>query len=379
MPIAQMAKSTEVDPAPEPGAPVPPGKIDPDLVKLRRARAKVGIITSAGVLGLCVYFLLRLGPDRRFGGEGEKPTPVAVSDILSDRIAPDSYIEVEAKPLMAHAVRSVKSKGDNGLRVVPVRGGNDRLWLAINGDGWSEPVPGNRYVGRLRKLGDLALGPSVKSYVAENPRPMFATAAAARAGIASGKVQLVTGDEVAVADDQQVAFDVVEAGHATIIVSFGTLPDMRSWGGALKRAEIEATPAAAKPIDEALGQGRFEVAISPDDATKKLEKAELFAARVEPVIRHKTGTWGELKKSGADGLALGGSSTPDAQIDLVGIFVTRPIPDDAYAVVTGEVPQDYWYVLPITIALAVIGLLFAWALVRAIKRDLLPTRVPQNA
>ena len=162
-------------------------------------------------------------------------------------------------------------------------------------------------------------------------------------------------------------------------MSFGTLPDMRSWGGALKRAEIEATPAAAKPIDEALGQGRFEVALSPDDATKKLEKGELYAARVEPVIRHKTGTWGELKKSPADGLALGGGNTPDAQIDLVGIFVTRPVPDDALVVVTGEVPQDYWYVLPITIALGTIALLFAWALVRAIKRDLLPTRAPQNA
>ncbi|MBA2543249.1 MAG: hypothetical protein H0V17_26645, partial [Deltaproteobacteria bacterium] len=107
---------------------------------------------------------------------------------------------------------------------------------------------------------------------------------------------------------------------------------------------------------------------------KKLEAAELWAARVEPVTRHRAGTWGELKKSGADGLVLGGAVTPDAQVDLVGIFVSKPIPEDAYALITNEIPQDYWYVLPITIALAGIGLLFAWALVRAIRRDLLPTR-----
>ena len=52
----------------------------------------------------------------------------------------------------------------------------------------------------------------------------------------------------------------------------------------------------------------------------------------------------------------------------------RGIPSDAYALITGEHPEDYWYVLPVTILLAAIGLLFAWALVRAVKRDLLPAR-----
>ena len=89
---------------------------------------------------------------------------------------------------------------------------------------------------------------------------------------------------------------------------------------------------------------------------------------------HRAGTWGELKKSAAEGFTLGGATTPDAQVDLIGVFVTQPVPDDAYALVTSEFPPDYWYVLPITIALAIIGLLFGWALVRAVRRDLLPTR-----
>jgi hypothetical protein len=38
---------------------------------------------------------------------------------------------------------------------------------------------------------------------------------------------------------------------------------------------------------------------------------------------------------------------------------------------TEERPAEYWYVLPITLALAAIGLVFAWALVRAVKRDIL--------
>lgn len=360
----------------EEGAPIPRDAIDPDLVKLRRTRAKVGVITSAGVLVICVYFLFRLSPDRRFGGEDDKPTAVAVSDVLSDRIGPDKFVEVEAEPLMAHAIRSVKNKGDAGLRVVPVRGSSDRLWLTVTGDDWDPPVTTGRYAGRLRKLDDLALSKSVSEYVASHTRPVFATAAAVRAGISGNKIRLVTGDDLALDDSTEVAFDTVDPTTSIVIVSFNErLPDMRSWGGALRRATIESfKPATPRPNDEALGQGRFAVGLPTAEAIKKLEAAELWAARVEPVTVHRTGSWAELKKSGADGLALGGGVSADAQIDLVGFFIKRPIPGDAYALITNEIPQDYWYVLPITIALAAIALLFAWALVRAIRRDLLPSR-----
>lgn len=375
MPIAVAAADTDKGEKREDGEPVPPGTIDPDLVKLRRTRSKIGVITAAGVVGLCVYFLLRLGPDRKFAGEDEKPTSVAISDVLGDRIAPNSFVELEAEPLFGHAVRSVKAKGDVGLRVVPVRGTGDRLWLALPGDAWDPPMLTGRYTGRLRKLGDMALAPSVKSHVESTARPMFATAAAVRAGLASGRVKLVTGDDVTLTDAQPVAFDVVDPNSAMIVVSFiEKYPDMKSWGGAMKRAEIDVKPVVPRPNDAALGQGRLEVAMSVDEATKKLLAAELFAARVEPMKRHRAGTWGDLKKSGADGLSLGGAVTPDAQVDLVGIYVQRPIPDDAYALLTTEQPKDYWYVLPITLVLAVIGLLFAWALVRAIRRDLLDAK-----
>ncbi len=360
----------------DPGEHLPKGAIDPDLVKLQRPRAKVGIITSAGILVICVFFLFRLAPDRHFGGESEKPTAVAVSDILDDRIAPDSYVELEAEPLMSHAIRSIKAKGDAGLRVVPVRGSSDRLWLAISGDGWDQPAIGSRYIGRLRRLDSMTLSASVKGYLAETPRPVFANVPSIRAGLASSKIKLVTGEELSLDDNQQVAFETIEPATSLVVVSFNErLPDMRAWGGALKRANLDSKPATQKDNDAALGQGRFEVPFASEEAIKKLESAELWAARVEPVVRHRTGTWAELKKSGADGLALGGAVAPDNRVDLVGIFVSRGVPDGAYALVTGEVPQDYWYVLPITIALGALALLFAWALVRAIRRDLLPTRV----
>ena len=53
------------------------------------------------------------------------------------------------------------------------------------------------------------------------------------------------------------------------------------------------------------------------------------------------------------------------------MFVVRDIPSGAYAIMVGEKPADYWYVLPVAILVLLIGLLFGWALVRAVKRDLL--------
>jgi hypothetical protein len=120
---------------------------------------------------------------------------------------------------------------------------------------------------------------------------------------------------------------------------------------------------------------RLEVAMPVAEVVQKLEAAKLWAARVERVTRHHETTWGALRASPAGGLAAAGQVVPDAHVDLVGLYVQRGVPRDAYALILGERPADYWHVLPITGALALIGLLFAWALVRAI-RELLPARMP---
>ncbi|HEX7746798.1 MAG TPA: hypothetical protein VF462_16250, partial [Micromonosporaceae bacterium] len=134
------------------------------------------------------------------------------------------------------------------------------------------------------------------------------------------------------------------------------------------------TPTATAAPDTALGQVRFTVAATVAATTTRLQNAALFAARVEPITRHYQTTWATLRRSPPAGLDVGGATLPDEQIDLIGLYVARGIPHGAYALITGESPDDYWYILPITVALAVILLVFAWALVRAVRRDLLPAR-----
>jgi len=117
---------------------------------------KIGPITCAGIVFLSLLFLLRLNPDRKFSGSGSQPEKVAVADIVAGKVSAEKFVAIDgsAEPLLSHSIRTMASKGSLGLRVVPVRGTGDKLWLVVNGDGWTEPEVG-AYVGRLRPLSEL--------------------------------------------------------------------------------------------------------------------------------------------------------------------------------------------------------------------------------
>ncbi len=369
--VSVMADLEQKEPR-DPGAPIAKNAIDPDLIKLARARPKIGVITSAGLVFLCAVFLWRLAPDRRFGGSSEQPKPVSVADVLAGAVPTDQFVTLDAEPLLAHAIRVASAKGSMGLRVAPARGTGDRLWLVMSGDGWGEAqIKG--YTGRLRKLSSVPISDALDEYAAAHPSPVFATARAVRSALGGGTIATVTGDQVAIADADKVAFDVVDPDAATVIATLDdNYTDAHAWLTAL--AAVGVTPKGEPASDKM----QIVLAVETPDAvatiTSKLEAAKLWGARVEPVTRHHETTWGALRASPPTGFTVDGKTLPDAELDVIGVYVAHEIPSDAYAVMTDERPAQYWYVLPVTIALAVIGLVFAWILVRAVKRDLLPTR-----
>jgi hypothetical protein len=368
---------------PDAGAPVPRDKVDPDLVKLERTKSRVGVITSLGVVILCIAFLFRLSSDRSFAGASDEAEAVAVGDILAGKVGDDKLVEVEAEPIFAHGIRTVKTKGDLGARLVPVRGTNDRLWLALQGDPYDPPNTTGRYRGRLRKLADVNFGKAMFGYTAEHPRPVFAAPSEIRAAFASGTIKSVAGDAVQVTDDDRVMFELAEPSRAILVVSISRLrPNARGWKVALEDAGITpVTELPARDVDTALQQIRFEANQPPAEIQQKLHAGDFFGVRIDGVTTHYTTTWGELKKSPPTGFTAlvdgkpGASATvADAQVDLLGVYARHQIPGDAYALLTSEHPEDYWYVLPITVILVGLGLMFAWAFVRAVRRDLLPVR-----
>ncbi|HEY1559160.1 MAG TPA: hypothetical protein VGF94_30270 [Kofleriaceae bacterium] len=354
----------ETKPSAEPGAPVAKDAIDPELVKLRGPRPKVGLITSAGLVFLSILFLVRLSPDRKFSGASSEPASIKVADVLAGKVADNRYVTVtDAEPLVSHAIRATASQGSVGMRVVPARGTDEKLWLVVSGDGWEEPEL-TGYTGRLRRLSDLTFAAAVHDYAATHPRPMSATTAEVLAGLQAHTLETLTGETVRVADGDRVAFDIVEPDAATITC---TLNDRRKDQGAWA-TDLAAVGLVVKAVPAAIPEEvRFTLATPGAVAAAQaaLERAQLWAARVDPVTHHEESTWGAL------------AASPPANFDradVVAVYVSRDIPSDAYALITGEKPDDYWYVMWITVGLGAVALIFGWALVRAVRRDLLPAR-----
>ena len=354
------------------GAPIAKDAIDPELVKLSRSRPKISVITAAGLVFICGYFIFfKLAADRRFAGAGESPARVTVAQITSGDVGADSYVKIDATELvMSHAIRVSTNKAGLGLRVAPVRGAGDKLWIAMSGDGWEQPSLG-AFTGRLRALDKLPFASAMNAYQQDHPSPVFAPASTVRAAFTTGKLTAISGDEVALTDATKVSFDTTDPNAAVIVATFNArLPDKAAWEKGLAEAGIQISGSH----DARENTIRFDATGDLEHITSHLLASNLWAARIEPTTHHYDTTWGALKGSSPAGFSVGATVVPDAQVELIGFYVPREIPAGAYALITDEQPQEYWYILPITIALAAIGLVFAWALVRAVKRDLLPTR-----
>lgn len=365
--------AAEVNSVPdEPGAPIPPDRIDPELVKLGRPRTSIGVVTAAGIVLLCGMALVKLAPDRRFASEPDQPRTVSVADIAAGQVAEDAHVVVDAEPLMVQAIRAGTARASLGLRVAPVRGGSQRVWLVLPGDGWTAPTL-HGHVGRVRPLGELPFADSIRTFLASNPAPLFATASAVRAGFATGKVSSVGGEPLALHDGDRVGFDVTDPDAATVVCTYN---DRHQTTTACNAALVAAGVVTTGPPQEGRNQVRFTVR-APDAVaatTSKLQTAALWGAYVEPISQHHETTWGKLKTSGPAGFTVDDATFAEDRLDLIGLYVVRALPDRALAVIVGERPADYWHVLPVTIVVAAIGLLFAWALVRGVKRDLWPAR-----
>lgn len=351
---------------PEPGAPIARDEIDPELVNLRKGGPKIGAITAGGVAILCAYLIMRLLPDVTFSRQGDTPARTTAAAMTDNQ-----FVEVPLQIVRAQAVRLRQTNGGIGLRAAPVAGSSDALWILMTGDGWAPAVPDAAYAGRVRDLDALPLADALRDHVAAHPGPSFATLAAARAAFATGELTTVGGNKVVVAPGDRVEVDMPVADAATIIVTFNKrLPGVSVWVEALTAAGIAMKGA---PHDITDDTARIDAAEGAASIMDKLSKASLYA-RVEPINTTAVTTWGELAKAGAGPVTLDGKPVDDARIDLVRVSAKRHIPGSARILVIGEVPEDYWYMLPLVIGLGVLGAIALWALGRAIKRDYLAPR-----
>lgn len=376
--LASLAMADDREPtASEPGAPVPKDAIDPDLVSLR-PRTQVGLLTAFSVVAFCIYLAIRLWPDFGFAGEGEA-RDVSVEAIVAGQVEPESYVAVRAELERAGAVRVHKAPGFPGLRIAPVAGTGDALWLALDGRASVRPREEPIYRGRLRRLSDLPFEEPFRSYLRAAAPPRFVTTDELRRARDAGELAAVTGDRFTATPDDEIELVVPDPDAVTLVVSYNErLPDLKAWQPALAATGL-VDPGAA-PAREDDGQAWFDVRRpgAHANAARALEDAGLWGARVEPITRSYRAPWREVTLD-ERGVTLAGTTVPWTSIDVVAVHADRRLPADPWILLTDESPDAYWYVRPLYVLIALFGALFLWALVRTARRELLAPKVPTRA
>ena len=374
-----MADDPEPDRGREPGAPIPKDEIDPELVSLR-PRTQIGIVTAFSVLAFCVYLAVRLWPDLQFGGEGA-PVETTVEAIAAGELAADRHVTLAVDLERAAAVRVSRSAGHPGLRVAPAVGSGDRVWIIVDGNGWTTPREGGRYTGRLRRLSDLPFEGSFRSQVGKHPAPRHVTAEELRRAVGAGTRELtaVTGDSFTAAEDDVVEIVSIDPDAVIVAASFGERqPDIETWTAALSSAGLIEPFAAPRTADDDMVWFDVRRPGALASTSKALEEAGLWAARVEPVTRRDRAVWRQVRADAA-GVTVGDATLPWSVVDVAAVYAARPLPGDPWVVLVGEAPDRYWYVRPLYVAIAIFAALFAWALVRTARRELLSPKVPTRA
>ena len=379
MPTTAMADDDRTDPpaSGEPGAPIGKDTLDPELVSLRRPAPRIGMVAAAAVVALCLVLMVRLRHDFAFARAGGTPRTVTVAELVAGKVGADSFVTVTAPADSAAAIRAQVTLANPGQRVRPVAGSDDRLWVAEPGDEWGPARHDHVVSGRLRSMSAVRFGGPVAKALARGAWPRFISGAelsrARQASASGGELRLVDGGSLTIGGDVEIELWLPDPGQVVVVGTFGSrLPDVKAWTEALAAAGVITQ--GVEPISKTDLLARWLVH-QPDAmawANQKLEAAQLWSARVEPAPVRVRAKWSELVV-GADGVNVPGRATaaiPWSAIDVAAVWAPRTMPAGARVILAGEKPADYWYLTPVYIGLSIITLLFAWALVMAVRRQL---------
>lgn len=379
-PAASPADTVDASPDAEAdaGRPIGRDEIDPELVSLPRTRARIGVLLALSMIVFSLYMLLRLVDDLAFSRQGAEPEELSPAALLAAGELDNRFVRVPAVPDRAFAVRVAASRANQGSRLTPVQGTDDKLWIMIDGSVWTAGIRYDEvYTGRVRELDELPFAAPVRRHVEERaPGPRFVTPEAARAALVAqaSTVSSPAGDAIAVSASTPVRVHETAPDRVHIeVISTPRLPDAAAWAKVLSEIGLvapDATAAAGRKTES--GQTWVFTAPATGDLAAietALLDAKLVAARALPIETVHDTTWGQLAATG-DALVVAGKAVPWGQISWITPIVPRAVPADAWVLVTGEAPGSYWYVLPLVALLGLSVLLFAWALSRALRSRL---------
>ena len=353
----------------EPGAPSPTDAPDGDdeLASLAPARRGTSPLVAAAVIALGVVVGWHLRDDVRYAFASRTPQALGDARSLATRgaaLADNEYVTVSGQAERRYALY-LEPKGVRARQTVfRVLGAPHGLFI-VGSEGADTVHPTERWTGRLRRFDAMPYAESLRHYyTTETQVTRYLALDALKATLSGGQGELRDrmGEPVAVGDGQKLVVDVAFPGELKVWLSKDKFPSLADAKHELDRMGLAPSPGQETP-DE------FLFLVPMPDARKneivgKLSDRELA---FQPRQERYTVTRAQLRLDG-DTLVIGDQAKAAwANVVAVGVPAPVTIGPDAFVLVEGEAPGQYWWA-PLILALLVAFAAFnVWYLVRAIR------------
>jgi hypothetical protein len=340
---------------------------DDDLASLAPAPRGKNPLVAAAVVALAAVIGWHLVDDARYAFASRTPTDLGDARSLAARgaaLADNHYVTIAGQAERRYALY-LEPKGVRARQTIFRVLGVAQGLFVVGADSGERSDLSERWTGRLRHFDAMSYAGSLRHYYAtETEVTRYLALDALKAALLSGAADLRDrmGQPLGVASDQKVVVDVVYPGELKVYLSKDKLPSLADARHELDRLGL--TPSAGEETKD-----EFVFIVPMPDARKneiigKLSDKEMA---FQPHEERFSVTRGELRLDG-DTLQIGArAKAPWAQVKAVGVPAPVTIGSDAFMLLEGDAPAQYWWA-PLLLALLVAFAAFnVWYLVRAIR------------
>jgi hypothetical protein len=348
----------------EPSAPSPGD--EEDLASLAPTPRGKNPLVAAAVIALACVIGWHLRDDVRFAFSSRTPADLGDARSLAARgaaLEDNHYVTVSGQAERRYALY-LEPKGVRARQTVfRVLGAPHGLFVVAAED---HVNPTERWSGRLRRFDAMPYAASLRKYYGtETEVTRYLALDALKAALSGGgnaQLRDRMGEPLTVAADQNVVVDVAYPGELKVYLSKDKFPSLADAHHELDRMGLTPSP-GEETKDE------FAFVVPMPDARKneivgKLSEQELaFQPREERFTIKR----GELRLDG-ESLQIGArAKAPWAQVKAVGVPSPVDIGPEAFILVEGEAPSQFWWAPLILALLAAFAAFNVWYLVRAIR------------
>jgi hypothetical protein len=319
------------------------------------------VIVLAAVLGW------HLRADVRYAFGGRQPGDLGDARSFKSRgvaLEDNRFVSVTGQAERRYALW-VEPKGERSRETIfRLLGAGTRLFVRA-GDSTGRADLAERWSGRLRRFDAVPYAESLRKYYAATEVVRYLALDELKTSLeggAAGELHDRMGEPVAVAPSQPLVLDIDYPGQLKVYLSKDKFPSLADAHHELARMQLSPSPG-----EETKDEFVFVIAMSDARKNEIVEKLSAKEFTFQPREERYRINRSELALAGGE-LTIGTrAKAPWDNVKAVGVPAPLTIGHDAFILVEGETPSQYWWA-PLLVALLIAFAAFnLWYLVRALR------------